>query len=46
MSMQIDRRKVESVTDFIFVGSTITVTVTVAIKLRDICSLEEKLLQT
>ena len=46
MSMQIDRRKVETVTDFIFLGSTITVTVTAAIKLRDICSLEEKLQQT
>ena len=45
-SMQIDGGQVETVTDFIFLGSTITVTVTAAIKLRDTCSLEEKLLQT
>ena len=38
-SWQID---VETVTDFIFLGSKVTV-VTVARKLKDACSLEEKL---
>ena len=37
--------KVEAVTDFIFLGSKITVDVTAAMKLKDACSLEEKLLQ-
>ena len=42
-SMQIDGGKVETVTDFIFLGSTITVDVTAAIKLRDTYFLGEKL---
>ena len=33
----------ETVRDFIFLGSKITVDVTAAMKLRDACSLEEKL---
>ena len=33
----------ETVTDFIFLGSKITVEVTVAMKLKDTCFLEEKL---
>ena len=44
--MQIDGEKVETVTDFIFLGSKITVEVTAAMKLKDACSLEEKLWQT
>ena len=44
-SWQIDEEKVETVTDFIFLGSKITV-VTAAMKLKDVCSLEEKLWQT
>ena len=35
--------KVEAVTDLIFLGSKITVDVTAAMKLKDSCSLEEKL---
>ena len=42
-SWQIDGEKIETVTDFIFLGSKITASVTVAIKLKDACSLEEKL---
>ena len=42
-SWQIEWGKVEAVTDFIFLGSPITVTVTAAMKLKDTCSLEEKL---
>ena len=38
--------KVETVTDFIFFGSKITVNSTTAMKLKDACSLEEKLWQT
>ena len=34
--------EVETVTDFIFLGSKITVVVTTALKLKDACSLEEK----
>ena len=41
-SWQIDGEKVETVTDFIFLGSRLTV-VTAARKLKDACSLEEKL---
>ena len=41
-SWQIDGDKVETVTDFIFLGSKITATVTTARKLKDTCSLEEK----
>ena len=42
ISWQIDRETVETVRDFIFWGSKITV-VTAAVKLKDACSLEEKL---
>ena len=42
-SLQTEREKVESVTDFISLGSK---TVTAAMKLKDTCSLEEKLWQT
>ena len=41
-SWQIDGETVETVTDFIFLGSKIA-TVTVAMKLKDACSLEERL---
>ena len=40
-SWQIDREKVETVADFIFLGSKITVSA--AIKLKDACSLQENL---
>ena len=36
----------ETVTDFIFLGSTITADCDAPMKLKDTCSLEEKLLQT
>ena len=36
----------ETVTDFIFLGSRITADVTTDMKLKDACSLEEKLWQT
>ena len=45
-SWQIDGETVETVetvTDFIFLGSKITRTVTAAMKLKDTCSLEGKL---
>ena len=42
-SGQIDGDKVETVADFIFLGSPNTVTVTEAMKLKDTYSLEEKL---
>ena len=42
-SWQVEREKVETVTDFIFLGSKITVMVTATMKLKDVCSLEEKL---
>ena len=38
--------KVEAVTDFIFLDSKILCMVTEAMKLKDACSLEEKILQT
>ena len=38
--------KVKTVTDCIFLGSKITAIVTSATKLKDTCSLEEKLRQT
>ena len=41
-SWQIDRETMETVTDFIFGRSKITA-ITVAMKLKDACSLEEKL---
>ena len=43
-SWQTDREKMETVTDFIFLDSKIT-TVTAVMKLKDTCSLEEKLWQ-
>ena len=42
-SWQIDAEKVETVTDFIFLGSKITVDSDVATKLKDTYFLEEKL---
>jgi len=42
-SWQIDGEKVETVTDFIFLGSKITADRTTATKSKDACSLEEKL---
>ena len=45
-SWQIDGETMETVTDFIFLGSKITVGVSAAMKLKDACSLEEKLWQT
>ena len=42
-SWQIDEETVETVTDFIFLGSKITADGTAAMKLKDTCSLEEKL---
>ena len=45
-SWQIDGEIMEIVTDFIFLASKSLWTVTAAMKLKDICSLEEKLWQT
>ena len=45
-SWQINGETVETVTDFIFLGSKITADVTAAMKLKDACSLEEKLWQS
>ena len=48
-SWQIDGETMETVTDFIFLDAKITASqqmVTAAIKLKDVCSLEEKLWQT
>ena len=42
-SWEIDGETVETVADFIFVGSKITAEVTAAMKLKDTYSLEEKL---
>ena len=42
-SWRIDGETMETVTDFIFLGSIITGMVTEAMKLKDACSLEEKL---
>ena len=42
-SWQIDKETMETVTDFIFLGSKILQVVTAAMKLKDACSLEEKL---
>ena len=42
-SWQIDRGTMETVTDFILGGSRILQMVTTAMKLKDTCSLEEKL---
>ena len=43
---QIDGKTMETVTDFIFLGSKITADVTAVLKLKDTCSLEEKLWPT
>ena len=45
-SQQIDGETVETVTDFIFLSFKITVKLTAAMKLKDACSLEEKLWPT
>ena len=45
-SWQIDGEEVETVSDFILTGSKITTMVTAAMKLKDTCSLEEKLWPT
>ena len=42
-SWQIDVETMETVTDFIFLGSKITADRTTAMKLKDACSWEEKL---
>ena len=42
-SWQVDRETMETMTDFIFLGSKITVDGDAAVKLKDSCSLEEKL---
>ena len=42
-SCQIEEEKVETVKDFIFLGSKIMRIVTTAMKLKDVCSLEGKL---
>ena len=42
-SWQTDEESVETVADFIFLGSKITVMVIAAMKLEDACSLEGKL---
>ena len=44
-SWQIDEETMETMTDFIFLNSKITA-MTAAMKLKDTCSLEEKLWQT
>ena len=47
-SWQIDEETMDTVTDFIFLGSKITTDskITAATKLKYVCSLEEKLRQT
>ena len=42
-SWQIDGKKMETVTDFIFLGFKLLQMVTAAMKLKDACSLEVKL---
>ena len=42
ISWQIDREKVETVADFIFLGSKITADVDCSHELKDTCSMEEK----
>ena len=42
-SWQIDGKTMETVTDFLFLGSKITTIMAAAMKLKDACSLEEKL---
>ena len=46
ISWEIDRETMETVTDFIFLGTKITADGTPAMKLKDSCSLEEKLWPT
>ena len=43
ISWQIDEETMETVTDFIFLGSKSLQMVTAAVKLKDTCSVEEKL---
>ena len=48
-SLQLEGEKVETMTDFIFLGSKITADgdfMTASMKLKDACSLEKKLWQT
>ena len=45
-SEQIEGETIETVTDFIFLGSKSLQMVTAALKLKDACSLEEKLWAT
>ena len=45
-SWQIDGKTLETVTDFIFLGSKITVDGDYSHEIKDTCSLEEKLWQT
>ena len=45
-SWQIDGETMKTVTDLIFLGSKITADVIAAMKLKDACSLEEKLWPT
>ena len=45
-SWQADGETMETVTNFIFLGSKITADVTAAMKLKEACSLEEKLWPT
>ena len=45
-SWQIEGEKVEAVTDFIFLGSKITVDDDCSLKLKDTCSFKEKLWPT
>ena len=45
-SWQIEGGKTEAVTDFVFLGSKLLQMVTAAMKLKDACSLEEKLWPT
>ena len=42
ISWQIEKEKVKVVTDFLFLGFKIPAAVTVALKLKDACSLEGK----
>ena len=45
-SWQIEVEKVETVTDFIFLGSKVTVNGDSSHEIKDVCSLEGKLWQT
>ena len=42
-SCQIDGETMETVTDFIFLASKFLANVTAVMKLKDVCSLEEKI---